>query len=234
MEFAVARRKQPPVGEGQQVPHFTQVFPGLDVKARAAIEQQFVDGRHRRSAAAFAVVGQLIVAHLSRRPIVTGGDGTSARNQQLLTVDHQRTLRCDAGERIAVVRLLDVLRAVAIVRPTDCAGLRVERVQKDPHERPNAGGEVQRAVGDHRRSARGPGGNETLVAQNFLIRRAAAKPPDELTAVRPQAIDMSIVGREVELVLPRQRSKPHRSVREVTPDFVAGASVVGGDAVVEG
>ena len=48
------------------------------------------------------------------------------------------------------MRLLHVERAIAVVGPDDLARVRIEGMDENPHERPDAGGKVDGAVGDDR------------------------------------------------------------------------------------
>src|SRR5207247_7591987 len=100
--------------------------------------------------------------------------------------------------------------------------------------RPEGGGEIDVAVRDNGGAARGPGRDQPVVAENLAVRWAAAELPDELARVLLEAVEITVVGREVEAIRPGDRGEADRGIDEVLPFFLAGARVESPDAIVPG
>ena len=149
-------------------------------------------------------------------------------------MNRHRPLRRDAGEGVDVVRLLHVDGAVAVVGPEDLASVGVDRVDEDPHERPDARRPVDDAVRDDRGSAGRPRRDEPFVAEDLAIRRPAAPLPEKRPLVGIECVQVAVVGREEELSLPEDRGETNRSVGVEDPAAVAGLQVEGPDAIVPG
>ena len=60
---------------------------------------------------------------------------------------------------------------------------------------------------------------------------AAGKTPEELSARGIQGIEVSVIGDEIDFPPVRHRGKPHRRVREESPEFLPRPGVVGGQGV---
>ena len=89
-------------------------------------EEPFVIGEHSRAAVAFSACVDFKVLQLSRRAVQHGGNRTTARHDEILLSCHHRSLWSHPGKRRRAVRLLDVLRAGAVVDPNDVAGFCIQ------------------------------------------------------------------------------------------------------------
>ncbi len=132
------------VGEHDAVGVLADVGAGAYVEGAAAIEEDVRRGDHLGAAAELGVVGQAKVDQLAGAAVVAGRDRPAARHQQEIVDDRQLALRRHAGEGVGLVRLFDEQAAVAVSGPNDLTGRGVHGVQEDAHERPDAGGEVDR------------------------------------------------------------------------------------------
>src|SRR5439155_3065080 len=119
------------------------------------------------------------------------------------------------------------------VGPDNAAGLRIDRMDKDAHEGPNAGREVDLALVQHGSAAGWPARNEPIVAQNPAPRRPAADLPEQLAFGRTQAIPVAIVGDKVDAIIVCQRGQANRPFGAELPQLRAAARVVSGDVVVD-
>src|SRR5262249_5545387 len=102
---------------------------------------------------------------------------TPAWNEEPIANYHHGSLRRHSSERIGVMRLLHVDGAVAVVGPTDLTRTGIEGVDENTHEGPDAGGDVDGAVGDDRGAARGPSRTQAPVAEALAVAGAAANLP---------------------------------------------------------
>jgi len=144
------------VRQRHEIGERTKRCAAREIEGRSAIEKEVANRSDFGTAPFLCIVRENVVHELPRTAIVTGGDRPASGDQQFVSHNNERTLRSDAREAVGIVRLLHVRGAVAIVRPDDRSRAGVERMNEDSHERPDTGGEVHRAVGDDRRSARGP------------------------------------------------------------------------------
>ena len=93
---------------------------------------------------------------------------------------------------------------------------------------------VDGAVGHNRGTAGRPGGDQPFVAEDFAIRRAAAEFPMKPAGRGIQAIQVAVVGREENAVLPDGGGEADGAFREELPLLGPGLQVEGGDAVGDG
>ena len=142
-----------------------------------------------RPAAALGVVGQAVMEQFAGVAIVASRGGPPAGYQQPVPGHDQRSLGRNAGEGIGLMRLFHPRRAIAVVGPDDRSGAGVDGMQEDAHERPDAGGKVNRGLaaqalwlgGHHGCAADRPGRDQTLIAQH----QAVAGPPRIFQMSRP-------------------------------------------------
>ena len=130
--------------------------------------------------------------------------------------------------------LLHVARAVALVGPDHGARPRLEGVEEDAHEGPDAGAEVDDAVHDHGRAAGGPGRDEPLVPEDAAVAGAAAELPQDVALSGIQAVQVTVVARHVDAAVPGGRSVADRPVGEEGPFLLARAGVVRRHPVLPG
>ena len=100
-------------------------------------------------------------------------------------------------------------------------------MDENPHEGPDAGGKIDRAVMHHRSPAGRPHGDQSFIPQHLILGRPSAKAPQGLTRFRVQAVEIAIIGNEVEFPLPTHRSEAHRAARIEAPLLVAGFGIEG-------
>src|SRR6185503_16849239 len=181
-----------------------------------------------------SVFGVHEVLELPGRPVVAGRHRAAAADQQALAGQRHRSLRGDAGEGLDVVGLLHEERAVSLVRPDDGARAGVEGVQEYSHEGPDAGAEVDDAVGDDGGAAGGPRRDQPLVAQDAPVAGAPAELPDDGARRGVEAVEEPVVGGDVDAAVPGRRRVAHRTVAEEGPELLARARVVAADAVLAG
>src|SRR5439155_22349783 len=125
-------------------------------------------------------------------------------------------------------------------------------VDEDAHEGPDAGGEVDggrgiRArgircdypaawgAGNYDRGAAGrPGRDQAFVAENLAVARSAAELPVQLAFSGIDAIEIAVVGAEIDAASPGDRGETDRAVGEEAPFLRAGGNVQSADAIVPG
>src|SRR5262249_38333112 len=147
--------------------------------------------------------------------------------------DDEAALRGNASEGVGLMRLFDVDGAVAVVGPDDSARAGIEGVEEDAHERPDASGEVDGIVGDHRGTAGRPGGNQAFVTKDLAVRGAAAKLPKQRALVGIDTIKVAIVRDDEEAVLPDSGGEAHRASSAEAPFLDPGFSIIGRHIVSE-
>jgi hypothetical protein len=229
-QFGAREGVEPVAAQHGPVAGGAEVIAVDQVEDAGAVEEDAVRSGDGAAAALLRAVGELVVQQLAGAAVVARRH-RAAGNQQAVAHNHEAALRRDAGERLGLVRLLHERRAVAVTGPDRVAGLGVHRVQEDAHERPDAGREVHHAVGDGRGAAHRPHRDEALVAEDFAVRRPAAELPQQPAAVQADAVQVAVVRRDVRPVAADRRREPHRAVGRVSPRFLSGFTIVGGDAV---
>ncbi|TPW00561.1 MAG: hypothetical protein FD125_3095, partial [bacterium] len=152
MTLAIRAGNQVVVVQQRRLAHLPQAVAGSQLESDAAIDVNSTPCRH--IPAADAIVRQPKMDQLARPALEASRHGSAAGNQQFVAGHGQRPLRRHSGEGIGMVRLKTIRRTVAVVGPDQLASLGIERMDEDPHERPDARREIDRAVGDHRSAPR--------------------------------------------------------------------------------
>ena len=181
--------------------------------------------RHERAAIPLAHVAVLKMEEVPGLAIERRRHGAPARHEQNILRGHQRPLRRHAAERRCAVRLPDELRARAVIHPHHLPARRVQRVNERPHERPDARREIHPPVAHHRPAARRPRRDHALIAEHLPIRRPAAEFPEQPSLRHAHAIEIPVIAREINFVLPPDRREPHRAVRVERPQFRAAPQI---------
>ena len=157
---------------------------------------------------------------LARVPVERRRHGAPAGHEKNVLRGDERALRSHAREGRRIVRLLDELRAGAVVHPRHLTRLGVHRVNERAHERPDARGEIHAPITQHRAAARGPGRDDALVAEHLAVGRPAAQLPLQRPVLCAHAVEMPVVAGEIDFALPRDRREAHRAVRVKCPEFL--------------
>ena len=176
--------------------------------------------RDEGAAVTLAAVRELVMEKLARVPVERRRHGAPARHEQNVLRGDERALRSHAREGRRIVRLLDELRAGAVVHPRHLTRLGVHRVNERAHERPDARGEIHAPIAQHRAAARGPRGDDALVAEHLAVGRPAAQLPHQRPVLCAHAVEMPVVAGEIDFALPRDRREAHRAVRVKCPEFL--------------
>ncbi len=211
-------------GDIQQVGIAKEETAGCGDRRAARVSHAAI--RHAMRDSATLVVAFVIeVTEGSRPPVERGRHRAAARNKQCVPADYQRSLRPDAGKRGSPFGLQQEHRAAGVVRPQHLAGFDIQRVDEHAHERPDARREVDRSVGNHRSPAGRPGRDQSLVTEQFAIRRPATKTPHQLAGCLVDAVQNPVVAREQDAPVSGDRRQPHGTIDGITPAFRSGFRV---------
>ena len=180
---------------------------------------------HEGAAIALPAVVEMEVLQSARRQIESRRHGASARHQQRVRRGHQRTLRRHTGEGRRAVRLLDEIRARAVIHPHDLASFRVERIQEGAHERPDARRKEHLPVTNHRTATRRPRGDKAAVPKCLPFRGSTAEGPQLLTILGVHAVEMAVIASDVNFALPAHRRQTHRPAGEKAPQLRARVQI---------
>src|SRR5690606_25711897 len=175
----------------------------------------------------------VVLQKLAGAAVVDGGNRSPARDDEVILGRGEVALRRDSREGGARVLLDDVLAAAAAVRPDHFARLRVERVEEDAHEGPDARSEVDLVVVDDRCAARGPHRDQAVIAEDLAIRRSAAELPEEASVFGVERIEPTVIRDEEYAVAPDRRREAHGAVDEVRPSLLARLRVDRDEAILD-
>ena len=137
-----------------------------------------VTGSRRHLAAHVLAGAHLVVQQSAVAGVEDGRIRPPAGNKQPLADDHEAALRGGAVGEGAAVGLFVSQRAAVVVDPENPPGEGVERVDEHSHRGPDAGGEVDFAVGQHGAAPRRPGGDQSPIAQQAAVVGTAAQVPE--------------------------------------------------------
>ena len=135
-----------------------QVIRADAAQARVDVEILFTR-RDKGAAVALSALVEVEMNESTRLAIKSGRHGSTAGDDEHFFRGHERALRSHARKSRRAVRLLDELRARAVIDPDGLSRFRIQRVKKSPHERPDAGGKIDVPVANHRSAACRPRGN---------------------------------------------------------------------------
>ena len=162
----------------------------------------------------------------------------SAAGHDELVADHRQVAlrRQPSVLRDAVVHVGPRDAVAVVVRPQQASRFSVQRVHENAVGRPEPGGKVDHAAGQHRAAAGRPQRDHPLVPQQLAVRLAlgqAAELPDQRAPVGVETIQETVIADGVHLALPGHRGKPHGAAGEVPPPHGAGFGVQRRDRVAD-
>ena len=150
----------------------------------------------------------------------------------MIACQRQVTLWGNRGKRRRAMRLHGVVHANSTVGPEDAAGLRIEAVNEDTHERPDAGSEPHFPIAIDRATACRPRGDHSAMTQHPTLGGTAIKFPQEFSAGGVQAVEMPVIRDKPNLSLAGCRGESHGRPGIEPPELFTSSRIIGGHRII--
>ena len=203
------------------------------------VEEEGIGGRYVGSSFQLAVGAaahlkhgaavQVVVEEPAGLAVQARGDGTAARDQQVIARDGQGSLwgHSPEGDR-AAVWLVHEGRAETVVRPEQLAGFLPQCVDECAHERPDTGSEVDDPVcGGDGAAAGWPSRNQAAVAEDLACVAPAAEAPFQCAVGLVEAVEEAVVTHGEDSAVHGDRGQAHGSIGHRVPELLACPCVQG-------